>query len=66
MEAIFFAIDIVGMILLLYWSITNDNRKPGTPTTGLFAYRETIGRRKSDNGPRRNSQPPAPPSGQAR
>jgi len=44
MEAIFFAIDVVGIILLLYWSIINDRRKPGEPTTGLFAYHESVGR----------------------
>jgi hypothetical protein len=68
MEAIFFAIDIVGIILLLYWSIINDDRKPGAPTTGLFAYRETIrrrpaaatGRRAAVNG-RRPPPPPSPP-----
>jgi len=44
MEAIFFAVDIVGIILVLYWAIINDDRKPGSPTTGLFAYRETLRR----------------------
>lgn len=42
MEAIFFAADIVGIVWLLYWAIINDARRPGAPTTGLFAYRETI------------------------
>ncbi len=44
MEAAFFAIDIVGIILLLYWSIMNDKLGPDSPTVGLFAYRETIKR----------------------
>jgi hypothetical protein len=73
MEAIFFAVDIVGIIWLLYWAIINDDRKPGSPTTGLFAYRETIqgrsaagagrptagpGRPAADN---RRRSPPLPP-----
>jgi hypothetical protein len=57
MEAIFFAIDIVGMVLVLYWSIVNDKRPPGTPTTGLFAYRETNRRRPAES-TRRASPPP--------
>ncbi len=43
MEAVFFAIDIIGVVLLLYWSIMNDRRGPDAPSIGLFAYRETIG-----------------------
>lgn len=42
MEAVFFAIDIIGIILLLYWSIRNDELGPEAPTVGLFAYRRTI------------------------
>ena len=73
MEAIFFAVDIVGIILLLYWSIINDDRKPGSPTTGLFAYRETIRRRPAAGAGRptagtgrpaadnRRPTPPSPP-----
>ncbi len=45
MEAAFFAIDIIGVVLLLYWSIMNDRRGPDAPSIGLFAYRETIGGR---------------------
>lgn len=62
MEAIFFAIDVVGVLLLLYWAIINDMRKPGTPTTGLFAYRETIKSPRAEDAPRR----PSPPSRQGR
>jgi len=67
MEAIFFAVDIVGIFLVLYWSIINDDRKPGSPTTGLFAYREAIKRRPAADagGPaangRRRPSPPSPP-----
>jgi hypothetical protein len=49
MEAIFFAVDIVGIVLVLYWAIINDDRKPGSPTTGLFAYREFLHRRPPSN-----------------
>ncbi len=38
----FFAVDIIGVVLLLYWSIKNDRRGPDAPSIGLFAYRETI------------------------
>ncbi len=53
MEAAFFAIDIIGVFLLLYWSIMNDRRGPDAPSIGLFAYRETIKR-------------PSPPAAQER
>ncbi len=45
MEAAFFAIDIIGVVLLLYWSIRNDELGPDAPSVGLFAYRDTIGGR---------------------
>ena len=54
MEAIFFLIDIIAIIWLLYWSIENDRKGPGAPTTGIFAYRETITRRP--RGPLRRGQ----------
>ncbi len=47
MESATFAIDIIGIILLLYWSIMNDQRGPDAPSIGLFAYRETIERPSS-------------------
>ena len=65
MEAIFFAVDIVAIILLLYWSIINDERRPDEPTTGLFAYYQSLAqsRRKSkqkphapQSSPKRNSK----------
>lgn len=59
MEAIFFAVDIVAMLLLLYWSIINDERKPGKPTTGLFAYRESLAQERV----KVEREPPAPPHG---
>jgi hypothetical protein len=26
----------------LYWSVLNSGRRPGTPITGFFKYRETV------------------------
>ncbi len=43
MEGALFAIDIIGIVLLLFWSIRNDGRGPDAPTVGLFAYYDTIG-----------------------
>lgn len=42
MEAIFFLIDIVGIVMLLYWSIMNDRQGADAQPTGLFAYRKSI------------------------
>ena len=58
MEAAFFAIDIIGVVLLLYWSIMNDRRGPDAPSIGLFAYRETI---KRPSPPAAQERPSAPP-----
>lgn len=57
MEAIFFALDIIGMVLLLYWSILNDQREPGAPTFGIFAYRDSTRRRPSARARRAPSKP---------
>ncbi len=58
MEAAFFVIDIIGIILLLYWSIRNDKLGPDAPSVGLFAYRETIERRSPPAALERHSSPP--------
>ncbi len=58
MEAAFFAIDIIGVVLLLYWSIMNDRRGPDAPTVGLFAYREIIQRPSPPAARERHSSPP--------
>ena len=58
MEAVFFAIDIIGVVLLLYWSIMNDRREPDAPSIGLFAYRETIKRPSPPAAQERHSSPP--------
>ncbi len=57
MEAAFFAIDIIGIILLLYWSITNDKLGPDAPIIGLFTYRETIKRPSPPAAKDRQSSP---------
>ena len=58
MEAAFFAIDIIGVVLLLYWSIMNDRRGPDAPSIGLFAYRETIKRPSPPVAQERHFSPP--------
>ena len=58
MEAAFFAIDIIGIILLLYWSIVNDKRRPDAPSIGFFAYRETIKHPSPPAAQERHSSPP--------
>jgi hypothetical protein len=58
MEAIFFAIDIVAIVWLVYWSIMNENRGEGVPPIGLFAYRETIGRADAASTSKREAQTP--------
>lgn len=66
MEAIFFLIDIIAVIWLLFWSIVNDRRGPDVPTTGLFAYRESGPRRRAVN-PGNNGRPkPASPTRKGR
>ena len=57
MEAIFFLIDIIAVILLLYWSIENDKRGPDAPSSGLFAYKHHV--TQQPKGPvRRGRTPP--------
>ncbi len=58
MDAAFFAIDIIGVVLLLYWSIRNDKLGPDAPSVGLFAYRETIKRPSPPAAQERHSSPP--------
>ena len=53
MEPIFFLIDIIAVIWVLYWSIENDKLGPDDPTTGMFAYRKTVTRRPKRAAPRR-------------
>ncbi len=60
MEAAFFAIDVIGVVLVLYWSIRNDGLGPDAPSVGLFAYRETIKRPSPPAAQERQSLPPDP------
>lgn len=52
MEAIFYFVDVGIMVLACYWLVKMAGRKPGEPTSGLFAYYETLPdkRAKSKNG----------------
>ncbi len=58
MEAAFFAIDVIGVVLVLYWSIRNDGLGLDAPSVGLFAYRETIKRPSPPAAQERHSSPP--------
>ena len=40
MEISLYIVDAFIAVLLLYWMAKMGKRKPGTPLTGLFAYRE--------------------------
>lgn len=40
MEFAAYLMVTLACVLLLYWSTHNTTRKPGTPITGLFTYRE--------------------------
>jgi len=63
MEISLYVFDAVMALLLFYWMSKVAKRKPGTPLTGLFAYRETL---TSDppaatkNDPRRRPLPGGP------
>ena len=39
-ESILFALDIVFVVLLVYWTARNDHASPDRPVTGLFAWRD--------------------------
>ncbi len=40
MEVIPYFLSIIVTIIALYWSAAQFRRKPGTPISGLFRYRE--------------------------
>lgn len=42
MEAIFYFVDVGIMVVACYWVVKMASRKPGEPTSGLFAYYETL------------------------
>ena len=58
MEAASFAIDIIGVVLLLYWSIMNDRRGANAPSMGLFAYLQPSKRSSPPAAQERHSSPP--------
>ena len=49
MEAIFYFVDVGIMVLACYWLVKMGNRKPGEPTSGLFAYYETLPTQRSNS-----------------
>ena len=42
MEAAFYFVDVGITVLAFYWLVKNAMRKPGEPTSGLFAYFDII------------------------
>jgi hypothetical protein len=69
MEALFYLSDLLATVLLMYWAMTNADRPPGTPITGLFAFKDTLtpsgkaAQGKAAAAPGRHGQPgmrPAP------
>ena len=40
MEVVPYFLSIIVTVVALYWSAAQFRRKPGTPLTGLFRYRE--------------------------
>ena len=44
MDSLFFGLDIIGIVLVVYWSVMNDKRGHDVLPIGLFAYREHTGR----------------------
>jgi hypothetical protein len=40
LEGVFLLLAMIATVLVAYWSYQNDRRPPGTPVTGLFAYRD--------------------------
>ena len=62
MEAAIYFIDVTLALVAMYWAVSNSSRPPGTPTFGLFRYRETY-----DAAGRKNRRAgPASPPGAAR
>jgi hypothetical protein len=38
-ESLLFVLDTLIVLLLVFWTVRNDRRPPGTPSRGLFRYR---------------------------
>lgn len=42
MEALFFLINAIAVVILVVTSLKNDKRKPDEPMIGLYRYVETL------------------------
>ena len=42
MEAAFYFTDVGLTVLVFYWLVKNALRRPGEPTSGLFAYYDVL------------------------
>lgn len=42
MEALFFLINSIAIVILVVTSLKNDKRKPGEPMVGLYCFVETL------------------------
>lgn len=42
MEAAIYLADLLATLLLMYWAVRSADQPSGAPSTGLFAYRETL------------------------
>jgi hypothetical protein len=64
LEGLFFLIACVGMVLIIIWTLKNDQAGPQDETTGLFAMKEPPAIPEGRNGGRRRAaprvRPPAP------
>lgn len=61
MDGLFFLSSILGIGLVMWWVLQNDDVPPGGPTSGLFAMRpgsQLLKRRKLRDGPAAIGQVP--------
>ena len=42
MEALFFLMNAIAVVILVVTSLKNDRRKPGEPMVGLYRFVETL------------------------
>lgn len=40
LSGVFFLIFLIGVMLIVAWSVKMERRRPGAPTSGLLAMRE--------------------------
>jgi len=57
MEGLLFLGECIGIGLILLWIVQNDAAGPGEPTSGLFAMRAGVAKRKVKAGPRSWARP---------